>query len=134
MLIVWNINRRQTAEEREADRQAANRMLLSQLAERTNTTGPYDTSDPLCLSNASLHALQNLRPWVSPATSGASGNHCLSPCRSDLQDHHDLIECSEEGGAGGGRHQSHRDNRSSSSADNISISGSISADSDALSG
>ncbi|GAU92171.1 hypothetical protein RvY_04286 [Ramazzottius varieornatus] len=59
-------HRRQTAEEREADRQAANRMLLSQLAEVTKAAGPYtDTPDALCMNNASLHALQNLRPWAA---------------------------------------------------------------------
>ncbi|KAK7479162.1 hypothetical protein BaRGS_00029603 [Batillaria attramentaria] len=54
--------RRQTAEEREAERQAANRLMLSLQAEASKTV--YDMRDPLCLSNSSLHALQNLQPWT----------------------------------------------------------------------
>ncbi|OQV25998.1 putative T-cell leukemia homeobox protein 3 [Hypsibius exemplaris] len=65
-------HRRQTNEEREADRQAANRMLLSQLAEVTKTSGAYDSTDALCLNNASLHALHNLRPWVNAGDGGGS--------------------------------------------------------------
>ncbi|PVD29717.1 hypothetical protein C0Q70_08973 [Pomacea canaliculata] len=53
--------RRQTAEEREAERQAANRLMMSLQAEASKTV--YDIRDPLCLSNSSLHALQNLQPW-----------------------------------------------------------------------
>ncbi|KAL8603245.1 hypothetical protein ACOMHN_046251 [Nucella lapillus] len=53
--------RRQTAEEREAERQAANRLMMSLQAEASKTV--YDMRDPLCLSNSSLHALQNLQPW-----------------------------------------------------------------------
>ncbi|CAE1167052.1 T-cell leukemia homeobox protein 3,T-cell leukemia homeobox protein 1,T-cell leukemia homeobox protein 2 [Acanthosepion pharaonis] len=53
--------RRQTAEEREAERQAANRFLMSLQAEASKTI--YDTRDPLCMANSSLHALQNLQPW-----------------------------------------------------------------------
>ncbi|XP_014776497.1 transcription factor mef2A-like [Octopus bimaculoides] len=54
--------RRQTAEEREAERQAANRFLMSLQAEASKTI--YDTRDPLCMANSSLHALQNLQPWT----------------------------------------------------------------------
>ncbi|KAK7110413.1 hypothetical protein V1264_014295 [Littorina saxatilis] len=56
--------RRQTAEEREAERQAANRLMMSLQAEASKTV--YDMRDPLCLSNSSLHALQNLQPWTEP--------------------------------------------------------------------
>ncbi|KAL5016062.1 hypothetical protein ScPMuIL_005651 [Solemya velum] len=53
--------RRQTAEEREAERQAANRLMMNLQAEATKTI--YDIHDPLCISNSSLNALQNLQPW-----------------------------------------------------------------------
>ncbi|GJQ75818.1 hypothetical protein Trydic_g17887 [Trypoxylus dichotomus] len=59
--------RRQTAEEREAERQAANRLMLSLQAEAltkgymaesaTPSAGPGDTA---------LSALQNLQPWAGP--------------------------------------------------------------------
>lgn len=59
--------RRQTAEEREAERQAANRLMLSLQAEAltkgymaesaAQPTGPGDTA---------LSALQNLQPWAGP--------------------------------------------------------------------
>lgn len=55
-------DRRQTAEEREAERQAANRLMLSLQNEANKTI--YDVRDPLCMSNSSLHALQNLQPWI----------------------------------------------------------------------
>ncbi|XP_046366274.1 T-cell leukemia homeobox protein 3-like isoform X1 [Haliotis rufescens] len=54
--------RRQTAEEREAERQAANRLMMSLQAEASKTI--YDIRDPLCMSNSSLNALQNLQPWA----------------------------------------------------------------------
>ena len=61
--------RRQTAEEREAERQAANRFMLSLQAEATKNI--YNSPDPLCMNNASLHALQNLQPWAEePLASG----------------------------------------------------------------
>ncbi|XP_060072564.1 T-cell leukemia homeobox protein 3-like [Ylistrum balloti] len=58
--------RRQTAEEREAERQAANRLMISLQAEANKTI--YDIRDPLCMSNSSLHALQNLQPWVDDSS------------------------------------------------------------------
>lgn len=54
--------RRQTAEEREAERQAASRFMMSLQAEASKNI--YNTPDPLCMNNASLHALQNLQPWA----------------------------------------------------------------------
>ncbi|KAM9366012.1 T-cell leukemia homeobox protein 1 [Pholidichthys leucotaenia] len=56
--------RRQTAEEREAERQQANRILmqLQQEAFQKTINQPV-TPDPLCLQNSSLFALQNLQPW-----------------------------------------------------------------------
>ncbi|XP_075933323.1 T-cell leukemia homeobox protein 1 [Anarhichas minor] len=56
--------RRQTAEEREAERQQANRILM-QLQQETfqKTINQPLTPDPLCLQNSSLFALQNLQPW-----------------------------------------------------------------------
>lgn len=69
MLIMFSTNnhllfccRRQTAEEREAERQAANRFMLSLQAEASKNI--YNSPDPLCMNNASLHALQNLQPWA----------------------------------------------------------------------
>ncbi|ESO91055.1 hypothetical protein LOTGIDRAFT_163574 [Lottia gigantea] len=58
--------RRQTAEEREAERQAANRLMISLQSESSNTI--YDIRDPLCMNNTSLHALRNLQPWVEDAS------------------------------------------------------------------
>uniref|UniRef100_A0A3Q3LW65 T cell leukemia homeobox 1 n=2 Tax=Mastacembelus armatus TaxID=205130 RepID=A0A3Q3LW65_9TELE len=57
--------RRQTAEEREAERQQANRILmqLQQEAFQKTINQPV-TPDPLCLQNSSLFALQNLQPWT----------------------------------------------------------------------
>ncbi|GFU65879.1 t-cell leukemia homeobox protein 1 [Trichonephila clavipes] len=57
---------RQTAEEREAERQAANRLMMSLHAEVVTKSMYEPTRDPLCLSNASLHALQNLQPCRQP--------------------------------------------------------------------
>ncbi|XP_032885900.1 T-cell leukemia homeobox protein 3 [Amblyraja radiata] len=57
--------RRQTAEEREAERQQANRLML-QLQHDAFQKSLNDSiqPDPLCLHNSSLYALQNLQPWV----------------------------------------------------------------------
>ena len=32
----------------------------------------YSSPDPLCLSNASLHALQNLQPWAEEQAAAAA--------------------------------------------------------------
>ncbi|MGH0117191.1 UNVERIFIED_CONTAM: hypothetical protein FKN15_046112 [Acipenser sinensis] len=55
---------RQTAEEREAERQQANRILmqLQQDAFQKTLSQPVQ-ADPICLHNTSLFALQNLQPW-----------------------------------------------------------------------
>ncbi|XP_018581995.2 T-cell leukemia homeobox protein 2-like [Scleropages formosus] len=70
--------RRQTAEERESERQQANRLMLQlqQEAFQKTLAQPLQ-SDPLCLHNSSLYALQNLQPWaednkVTSVTSVAS--------------------------------------------------------------
>uniref|UniRef100_H3D699 T cell leukemia homeobox 2 n=1 Tax=Tetraodon nigroviridis TaxID=99883 RepID=H3D699_TETNG len=57
--------RRQTAEEREAERQQANRLMLQlqQEAFQKTLSQPLQP-DPLCLANSSLYALQNLQPWA----------------------------------------------------------------------
>ncbi|XP_078087786.1 T-cell leukemia homeobox protein 3-like isoform X2 [Mustelus asterias] len=57
--------RRQTAEEREAERQQANRLML-QLQHDAFQKSLNDSiqPDPLCLHNSSLYALQNLQPWA----------------------------------------------------------------------
>ncbi|KAJ7327314.1 hypothetical protein JRQ81_017073 [Phrynocephalus forsythii] len=58
--------RRQTAEEREAERQQANRLMLhlQQEAFQKSLAGQPLPQDPLCLHNSSLFALQNLQPWA----------------------------------------------------------------------
>lgn len=59
--------RRQTAEEREAERQAANRLMLSLQAEALTkgymNEGPPPNSGP---GDTALSALQNLQPWAGP--------------------------------------------------------------------
>nr|XP_033815826.1 T-cell leukemia homeobox protein 2 [Geotrypetes seraphini] len=57
--------RRQTAEEREAERQQANRLMihLQQEAFQKSLSQPLQ-QDPLCMHNSSLYALQNLQPWA----------------------------------------------------------------------
>ncbi|RWS05935.1 homeobox domain-containing protein-like protein, partial [Dinothrombium tinctorium] len=66
--------RRQTAEEREAERQAANRLLISLQAEASSKS-LYPAQTPSSfISNVPLNALQNLQPWTSNAV-----HHGLSP-------------------------------------------------------
>ncbi|XP_035255578.1 T-cell leukemia homeobox protein 1-like [Anguilla rostrata] len=61
--------RRQTTEEREAERQQANRILVQLQHEAFQKTLNHPVNpDPLCLHNTSLYALQNLQPWTD--TSG----------------------------------------------------------------
>ncbi|XP_030048400.1 T-cell leukemia homeobox protein 2 [Microcaecilia unicolor] len=57
--------RRQTAEERESERQQANRLMihLQQEAFQKSLSQPLQ-QDPLCMHNSSLYALQNLQPWA----------------------------------------------------------------------
>ncbi|UYV73495.1 tlx [Cordylochernes scorpioides] len=73
--------RRQTAEEREAERQAANRLMMSLQAEVVSKSLFENSRDPICISNASLHALQNLQPW---AGEGQPSPHHPSPDRTYL--------------------------------------------------
>ncbi|KAM8739605.1 T-cell leukemia homeobox protein 1 isoform 2-T2 [Acanthopagrus schlegelii] len=69
--------RRQTAEEREAERQQANRILMQLQQEAfQNTINQPVTPDPLCLQNSSLFALQNLQPW----TENTAKISCVSSC------------------------------------------------------
>uniref|UniRef100_A0A1A7WD83 T-cell leukemia homeobox 3 n=1 Tax=Iconisemion striatum TaxID=60296 RepID=A0A1A7WD83_9TELE len=57
--------RRQTAEEREAERQQANRLILQlQQSALQKSLSESAASDPLCAHNSSLYALQNLQPWA----------------------------------------------------------------------
>lgn len=63
--------RRQTAEEREAERQAANRLMMSLQAEALtkgymSETGAPPTAGP---GDTALSALQNLQPWAGPYNS-----------------------------------------------------------------
>ncbi|XP_064173066.1 T-cell leukemia homeobox protein 1 isoform X1 [Anguilla rostrata] len=69
--------RRQTAEEREAERQQANRILmqLQQEAFQKTLNQPV-TPDPICLHNSSLFALQNLQPWTENTSKISSVSTC----------------------------------------------------------
>lgn len=98
LLNVAGARRRQTAEEREAERQAASRFMLSLHGGAAAATAGADGAepdktnlqtapDPLCLNNASLHALQNLRPWADDNTSAAQRPHC-----SDDDEDDDVID------------------------------------------
>ncbi|MEQ2203833.1 T-cell leukemia homeobox protein 1, partial [Xenoophorus captivus] len=68
---------RQTAEEREAERQQANRILmqLQQEAFQKTINQPV-VPDPLCLQNSSLYALQNLQPWSENTAKISSVSAC----------------------------------------------------------
>ncbi|XP_074532321.1 T-cell leukemia homeobox protein 1 isoform X2 [Halichoeres trimaculatus] len=69
--------RRQTAEEREAERQQANRILLQLQQEAfQKTINQPVTPDPLCLQNSSLFALQNLQPWTENTAKISSVSAC----------------------------------------------------------
>lgn len=65
--MFFLVCRRQTAEEREAERQAANRLMLSLQAEALSkgymTDGTQPTAGP---GDTALSALQNLQPWAGP--------------------------------------------------------------------
>uniref|UniRef100_H2ZKT1 Homeobox domain-containing protein n=1 Tax=Ciona savignyi TaxID=51511 RepID=H2ZKT1_CIOSA len=58
--------RRQTTEEREAERQAAQR-LINQLQQEALARAPMPAPDALCLRNASLYALHNLQARLQNA-------------------------------------------------------------------
>jgi T-cell leukemia homeobox protein 3 len=61
--------RRQTAEEREAERQAANRLMLSLQAEALSKGFAPPSSQAMGTNNgAPLAALHGLQPWVPSAT------------------------------------------------------------------
>ncbi|KAL1450155.1 hypothetical protein WDU94_002605 [Cyamophila willieti] len=68
--------RRQTAEEREAERQAANRLMMSLQAEALSK-GMYSGSIPSerGADSAPLSALQSLQPWAP----GSAMPHHMSP-------------------------------------------------------
>ncbi|XP_069095644.1 T-cell leukemia homeobox protein 1 isoform X1 [Pleurodeles waltl] len=73
--------RRQTAEEREAERQQANRILmqLQQEAFQKSINQPIQ-ADPICIHNSSLFALQNLQPWSDDSTKITSVTSIASAC------------------------------------------------------
>ncbi|XP_042315889.1 T-cell leukemia homeobox protein 1 [Sceloporus undulatus] len=73
--------RRQTAEEREAERQQANRILmqLQQEAFQKTINQPIQ-ADPICVHNSSLFALQNLQPWSDDSTKITSVTSVASAC------------------------------------------------------
>lgn len=63
--FCYGLYRRQAAEEREAERQATNRLMMSLQAEALSKgllTDPPTT--PLYNSNASLCAIENIKPWA----------------------------------------------------------------------
>ncbi|XP_041921029.1 T-cell leukemia homeobox protein 1 [Alosa pseudoharengus] len=69
--------RRQTAEEREAERQQANRILMQLQQEAfQKTINQPATPDPICLHNSSLFALQNLQPWTENTAKMSSVSTC----------------------------------------------------------
>uniref|UniRef100_A0A8C6TGH1 T cell leukemia homeobox 1 n=1 Tax=Neogobius melanostomus TaxID=47308 RepID=A0A8C6TGH1_9GOBI len=69
--------RRQTAEEREAERQQANRLLMQLQHEAFQKSVCERVSpDPLCLQNSSLFALHNLQPWSEHAAKLSSVSAC----------------------------------------------------------
>ncbi|XP_037530235.1 T-cell leukemia homeobox protein 1-like, partial [Nematolebias whitei] len=69
--------RRQTAEEREAERQQANRILMQLQQEAFQKTINQPVApDPLCLQNSSLYALQNLQPWTENTAKISSVSAC----------------------------------------------------------
>ncbi|XP_076148825.1 T-cell leukemia homeobox protein 3 [Alosa pseudoharengus] len=72
--------RRQTAEEREAERQQANRMLLQLQADALQKSlGESVSSDPLCMHNSSLFALQNLQPWAQEGAGKLGAGSATAP-------------------------------------------------------
>ncbi|KAM9325328.1 T-cell leukemia homeobox protein 1 [Gastrophryne carolinensis] len=73
--------RRQTAEEREAERQQANRILmqLQQEAFQKSINQPLQP-DPICIHNSSLFALQNLQPWSDDTSKITSVTSVASSC------------------------------------------------------
>ncbi|XP_063817971.1 T-cell leukemia homeobox protein 1 [Pseudophryne corroboree] len=73
--------RRQTAEEREAERQQANRILmqLQQEAFQKSINQPLQP-DPICIHNSSLFALQNLQPWSDDSSKITSVTSVASAC------------------------------------------------------
>ncbi|XP_073452274.1 T-cell leukemia homeobox protein 1 isoform X2 [Aquarana catesbeiana] len=73
--------RRQTAEEREAERQQANRILmqLQQEAFQKSINQPLQP-DPICVHNSSLFALQNLQPWSDDTSKITSVTSVASAC------------------------------------------------------
>ncbi|XP_055683359.1 T-cell leukemia homeobox protein 3 isoform X1 [Lutzomyia longipalpis] len=68
--------RRQTAEEREAERQAANRLMLSLQAEALSKgfapagSAPPHATTPTASAAPPLAALHGLQPWAEPHTAG----------------------------------------------------------------
>nr|XP_020646474.1 T-cell leukemia homeobox protein 1 [Pogona vitticeps] len=72
---------RQTAEEREAERQQANRILmqLQQEAFQKTINQPIQ-ADPICVHNSSLFALQNLQPWSDDSSKITSVTSVASAC------------------------------------------------------
>nr|CAI5830315.1 unnamed protein product [Callosobruchus analis] len=81
--------KRQTAEEREAERQAANRLMLSLQAEALSkgymgdasatSAGPPPQPSGAAPSDTALTALQNLQPWAGPYAAAAAAAGATQP-------------------------------------------------------
>nr|QEE82518.1 TLX [Urechis unicinctus] len=87
--------RRQTAEEREAERQAANGFMMPLTAEASKNV--YNTPDPLCINNASLSALQNLQPWAADDHEGAGSREGDEGSGDGVHDEEDEDEEGDSG-------------------------------------
>ncbi|CAH0389113.1 unnamed protein product [Bemisia tabaci] len=81
------IGERQTAEEREAERQAANRLMMSLQAEAMSKgiyTSPSEGRGlahphPPSGDTTSIGALQGLQPWAPPNLNLSPGDHAQAP-------------------------------------------------------
>ncbi|XP_043193875.1 T-cell leukemia homeobox protein 3-like [Amphibalanus amphitrite] len=71
--------RRQTAEEREAERQATSRLMMSFQPDQCLSKGVYSPRDQLPVNHASLSALQSIQPWAERAGSPPSGSPPAPP-------------------------------------------------------
>ena len=55
-------------------------------------TSLHVARDPLCLNNASLHALQNLRPWADDNSIIPRSRHHSDVSDNDHDDHNDVVD------------------------------------------
>lgn len=62
--------------------------MMSLHAEVVSKSMYEPTRDPLCLSNASLHALQNLQPWSADGPTAAAHAAAAAAAVSAASHHH----------------------------------------------